>query len=297
MRKKGSGLTARSVSGSSLLDGISVDEAWVYLVGNEHGDEPRLQAVPIAGGEPRFLAGEDDPHLYLARPDNGTVVVAAQQQLFRVAATGGPLEPLAALPAGFLSALAAEGTSLYGALPAARDGGVFRVSRDGGEVKWLARGVATGLATAPGRVACAVDGCVRVLDEAGREIAATRAVLEGTPETPAHLCFAGAELVFTTTRGLVAWNPTTDARRTLVDGRPLQLARLGDDAVVYTVATSRKTEPWLLRLRIDGTSPAEGLVQGRSKGGAIAVGPTALAWIDDWDGGAFVADYTASTPG
>ncbi len=286
-------LPSRSVSSAPMLDAISVDDAFVYVIGNEHGPEPRLHAVPLAGGEPRFLIGTDDPHLYLARPDGARLVAAAQQQLVQLDRAGGPIERLATLPPGRLWAFERAGPFVYGTLPATNGGGLFRVPSDGGDVTWLARGRPTGLATRDGNVAVANEGRVYLLDEHGAERAVTPAVADGAaPETPAYLCFMGDEIVFSTTVGLVAWDPRTGARRLIAGARVASLARVGD-ALVYTTYTSKKTDPWMCRVRVDEPGAPEGLVYGRSKGGDIAVGPTVLAWLDDWDGGAFVVDLAA----
>jgi hypothetical protein len=293
MPPKRKALPARPISSEPLLEAIRVDDASVYLIGNEHGPEPRLHAVPLAGGEPRFLVGPDDPHLYLAQPDGERLVAAAQQQLVQLDRAGGPLERLATLPSGHLWAIELAGPFIYGTLPATNGGGLFRIPRDGGDVTWLARGRPTGLAVRDGIVAVANEGSVRLLDEHGAERAVTPAVADDAkPETPGYLCFVGDEIVFTTTGGVVAWHPGTGARRTIVAARASDLARVGD-TLVYTTYTSKKTDPWMCRVRVDEPGAPEGLVYGRSKGGAIAVGPTALAWLDDWDGGAFVVDLAA----
>lgn len=286
-------LPTRRISSDSLLASISVDDAFVYLIGNEHGPSPDLRAVPLAGGEPRTLVNAGEPHVYLAYPDDASLVGATQGQLVRLDRTGGPLARLATLPMGCLWAVARAGSFIFGTLPATNGGGLFKLPKDGGDLTWLARGRPTGLAAREGSVAVANEGRVLLLDEHGDERAATPAVLGAErPETPGHVCFAGDLIVFSTGAGLVAWDPRNGERRVLVSARVSHLAQCGD-AIFYTTFTSKKTEPWLCRLRLGTQDAPEGLVHGRSKGGAVAVGPTTLAWLDDWDGGAFVVDLAA----
>lgn len=157
-------------------------------------------------------------------------------------------------------------------------------------MRWLRRGAAIGLAAHAGEVVCAVDGQVRCSDYEGVERAAVAA---GNPMTVVR----AGEAWMWPERGeegvLVRWDSLTGGREALRVGGRLHALAWADGWAYFTRALTRKKDPWICRVRPEDPSSLEPLVFGASKGGALAIGPTVLAWIHDDDGGAFVLDRAA----
>lgn len=271
----------RTICDVVLLSDITIDTTGVYIAGFAYDTGPRLWAVGPDDPAPRALIPEDGPPISLVRADESGVYAVTSGEILKVDRRSGALTLVTRTPPAMTLSLALDGEWLYGTT-VGENGGVFRAPKAGGSLEWLFRGRANTVTASEGRVAYATADTLVVLLPGGEPASYPVNNLS-------RLHFFQNTLVWTERAaegGLVALDLTTGARRVLTPASyPSQLTSSGRH-LYWTVALTKPSEPWIWRMDPHDPASVQPLVKGRSKGGHLAAGAGALAWIDDCGGGA-----------
>jgi hypothetical protein len=284
-------LKLRCLSDAPLLDCVVADADFAYVAGAAHGPGPRLGAVPLGGGPlAPLLPGDGEPldHLCLVGDE---VFGAVPGALLAVPKAGGAARLVAEAPPAYLWGLVADGATLFGAARG-RDGGLFSAPAAGGALSWLHRGEVTAVAAAGGVVAALAGGQAL----AGAAEGPLRPLLG--PERLAALGFARGGAAPPTLIGRVGGEAGALVALDLGGGPPLPLVEApnitnfvaAEGWLYWTQHNTRKPDPWIWRQRPGAPESRQALARGRSKRGRLTIGPRALVWINDYDGGLHALD-------
>jgi hypothetical protein len=270
------------VDATPLLRAIAIDHEDVFVT--SYG--PRLIAIDHANTARRELVPESGPACDLVVADPDGVYVTAAEAVWQVDKATGALTKLAAL-AG-VSSLALDPRFVYatlrGSYPKYADGGVVRVSREGGTPEWLVQGRgAYALCVAGPRIYFASDGELWRRDADGESQALC-------PVRNPHAIVALGDTVafgeFDQAGQPSMYTPGKPLRRLADQPYTAGMISIGDE-LYWGVSSKKKSMPAIWRMRLDAPEPAP-VASFRAKAVRLVGNPQRLWWIDDVDGGLFM---------